>query len=163
MKVFKNIAIAVIASLILFSCSVGVKKDLMTGLNVKYDGFTVEGSYLVKDNKQTSEVTVKPGQDVSMVFTGITGFKAVDGKVFPGASIFVTDTKGKTILEIADLFSQYDSTGVDPKMVQEALSIKFTAPSVGIEKGEIYDWKSKVWDKKGKSTLTSEIKLNAEF
>ncbi len=163
MKVFKNISVALITSLIVISCSVGVKKDLMSGLSVKYDGFTVEGSYLVKDNKQTSDITVKPGQDISMVFTGITGFKEVEGKVFPGASIFVTNTKGKTILEITDLFSQYDSTGVDPKMVKEALSIKFTAPALGIEKGEKYNWQSKVWDKKGKSTLTSQVQLDAEF
>ncbi|MEO6303150.1 MAG: hypothetical protein ABIP51_08245 [Bacteroidia bacterium] len=159
MNKIKTITSVIVVSLLLIACSVGVKKDLMSGLSIKYDGFAVGNSFLVKDNQKTTDVKIKPGQDISVVFTGITGFKEIDGKVYPGASIVVVDSKGKTVLDIADLFSSYDSTGVDTKMVQEALSIKFTAPPTGSEKGEIYSWKSKVWDKKGKSTLDCELQL----
>lgn len=159
----KNIFSALIfALLLLVSCSVGVKKDLLSGLSIKYNGFAVQESYLVKNNKQTTDVKIKPGEKISLVFTGVTGFKEIDGKSYPGASIMVIDSKGKTVLEVADLFASYDSTGVGSKLVEEALSIEFTAPTTGSEKGDTYNWKSRVWDKKGTSELTCELNLEVD-
>jgi len=138
---------------------VGVKKDLLTGLSIKYNGFTVEESFLAKGSNKTTDVKIKPGEKISLVFTGVTGFKEIEGMAYPGASIMVVDSKGKTVLEVTDLFASYDSTGVGTKLVEEALSIEFTAPSTGSEKGDTYNWKSRVWDKKGTSELTCELQL----
>ncbi len=152
----------IMALLLAFSCSVGVKKDLLSGLSIKYNGFTVAESYLVKNDKRTTDVKIKGGEKMSLVFTGVSGFKAVEGMAYPGASILVVDNKGKTVLDIADLFSSYDSTGVETKLVEEALSIEFTAPTEGSEKGDKYTWKSRVWDKKGTSEITCELQLEVD-
>jgi len=163
MKRTKIIATLAISALILVvSCSVGVKKDLLSGLTVKYNGFTVGNSYLVKDSKKTTDVKIQPGKVISLVFSDIGGFAELEGKAYPGASILVTDSKGKIVLDVADLFSSYDSTGVDVALVKQALSIDFTAPASGFEKGETFSWKSKVWDKKGKATLDCELQLELE-
>ncbi|MBA3683472.1 MAG: hypothetical protein H0W73_20245 [Bacteroidetes bacterium] len=159
----KNIlGLMIIALLLTISCSVGVKTDLLTGLSIKYNGFSVANSFLAKGNKKTTDVKIKPGEKISLVFTGISGFKTIEGMAYPGASIVVTDSKGKIVLDIADLFSAYDSTGVDVKLAGEALTIDFTAPLTGSEKGDKYNWKSRVWDKKSTSELTCELQLEVE-
>ncbi len=163
MKKNKNIfGLLIMALLVSVSCSVGVKKDLLSGLSIKYNGFAVENSFLVKNDKKTTDVKIKPGEKMTVFFTGISGFNSVEGMAYPGASILVVDSKGKTVLDVADLFSDYDSTGVDVKTAEEGLSIEFTAPASGSEKGDIYNWKSKIWDKKGKSELTCELELEVE-
>ena len=159
-KIMATLAIS--ALLLVISCSVGAKKDLLSGLSIKYNGFTVGNSYLVKDNKQTTDVKIQPGKVISLVFSDLGGFTELEGKAYPGASILVTDSKGKTVLDMPDLFTQYDSTGVDIALVKQALSIDFTAPASGYEKGETFTWKSKVWDKKGKSELNADLQLELE-
>ncbi|MBL7921427.1 MAG: hypothetical protein JNJ40_14005 [Bacteroidia bacterium] len=161
-KTKTKLSLLVIALLMAFSCSVGVKKDLLSGLSIKYNGFTVADSYLVKGDKRTTDVKIKPGEKLSLVFTGVSGFKAVEGMAYPGASILVVDNKGKTVLDIPDLFSSYDSTGVETKLAEEALSIEFTAPTEGSVKGDKYTWKSRVWDKKGTSEITCELQLEVD-
>ena len=138
------------------------KKDLITGLNISYNGFTIGSSFLAKGKNKTTDVKIKPGENISLVFTEIGGFKDVEGKAYPGASIIVTDSKGKTVLDNPDLFSHYDSTGVDIALVKEALSIEFSVPTTGYEKGEVFFWKSKIWDKKSKSELNCDLKLEVE-
>lgn len=155
-------SLLVVALLLAVSCSVGVKTDLLTGLNIKYNGFSVGNSFLAKGNKKTTDVKIKPGEKISLVFTGISGFKSIEGVAYPGASILITDSKGKTVLDIPDLFSSYDSTGVDVKLAEEALSIDFTAPASGSEKGDKYNWKSRVWDKKSTSEITCTLQLEVE-
>lgn len=138
--------------------SKGIKKDLMTGLSVTYDGFTIDEAVLLDSNGQTlSSNQVGLESKIKIKITGLDGFHAINGQVFPGASILVTDTNQVAILDEKELFSEYDSTGCS---IEDSRTITLSV-TVGdpMQEGNLYIWKSRVWDKKGKAYLD----INQEF
>lgn len=84
------------------------------------------------------------------------GWTDANGKVFPGASEKIETNDGKVVLDEADLFSAY-TEGVDAK---DAQYITLSAVITKLDK--LYDYfvvNFKVWDKKGKASVTGSYKL----
>ena len=140
--------------------SVGTKTDALTGLKTSYKGLAVDDSYLVLDGAKLTAKDVPLGSEVVMVFTGVENFTSEEGMTFPGASMLVTGPEGEVLLEMDDLFSRYDSTGVSKEDAATlSLSLSFGDPMV---KGEAYTWESRIWDKKGDGEIKATVRLTAK-
>ena len=152
------IAIAGLA-LAVTGCQVGVNKDLTTGLSYAYKGLGAEEVFLSKDNQVFKSTDFQLGSRIVMHFSGVSGFKAVEGKVYPGMSIRVTDSAGAAVIDAPDLFTQYDAEGLDPEVAAE-LSGNITIGTPMVNGGE-YLWEVKVWDKKGDGTINASMNFTA--
>jgi hypothetical protein len=153
-----------LAVLALAACSVkfsaGVKKDLMTGLKVTNSGLSLEEAVLASGEKRLSKGEAELGTKVKIVFTGVSGFTAKDGKVFPGASLKVTGPDGAVILENEDMYAKYSETGVTEEQASE-LSVALTMGDP-MEAGKAYHCAARVWDKNSTGQINAEVDLTAK-
>ncbi len=151
---------ALIAFLVLFGCNVAVgsETDLSTGLNVSNSGLSFDDSYLTVDGVKITSNKVDFGKSVKLVFTGLDGFKKVDGNIFLDASMKVTSPSGELIVDQTNMFSAYQTTGVNPSIIAKGLSLTFTtgAPMVS---GETYLWEAKVWDLKSDGMVNATVSI----
>jgi hypothetical protein len=118
------------------------------GIQLDVKGFTVKSAYLVfEDQKRVpADNKIDLNQQVSMRIILTTGFKEIDGKVFPGGSEKIVLSTGDVILESNDLFTAYDAVGVSPA---DAKYITMKAVITEIkDKNNAVIVSVKVWDKK---------------
>ncbi len=141
----------------LSTCNVGVNKDLLTGLTYSYKGLSLEDAYLTIDNDELKTNEVQYGKRVNIVLTGIKGYELDNGKVKIGCKIVVNNNEGEAVLSEDDAFSASYAGGLAP----EDAEVLSTALTVGkpLEIGNEYTWKSLFWDKNGKGTINTEIKI----
>jgi hypothetical protein len=140
--------------------SVGTKTDALTGLKINYKGLSVDDAYLVLDGSKLTSKSVPLGSEVVMYFTGVENFTSESGMTYPGASMLITGPDGFVLLDVEDLFSQYDGTGISKEDAAAlSLSLSFGSP---MEPGTAYTWKSRIWDKKGDGEIQAAVKLTAE-
>jgi len=141
----------------MISCNVGVKKDLNTGLKITNNGLTYDVSYLSFANQKTTDNEFPLDTTIDLIIGGIKGYTEKDSMVYIGASLSVFDKENKQILNYPDLFSDYETTGVTPAQAEAiTLTLRTGKPMVA---GESYIWKSKIWDKKGKGEINSEVEI----
>ncbi len=148
-----------LAALVAAGCSVqfsvGTKKDLATGLSASWKGLSLEAAQLVVDGQALSSNEVELGKKAVIRLSGVGGFKARGDKVFPGASMLVTDAAGGTVLDVKDLFETKAQEGVsvgDAEVI--TLSLNTGDP---MTKGAVYHWVARVWDKNGKGEINAKI------
>jgi len=141
----------------LSTCNVGVNKDLLTGLTYSYKGLSLEDAYLTVDNNELKTNEIQYGKKVNIVLTGVKGYELDKGKVKIGCKIVVNDNEGKTVLSADDVFTASYEGGLNP----EDAEVLSTALTVGkpLEIGKEYTWTSLFWDKNGKGTITTEMKI----
>ncbi len=141
----------------LSTCNVGVNKDLLTGLTYSYKVLSLEDVYLTVDNDELKTNEIEYGKKVNIVLTGVKGFELDEGKVKIGCKIVVNNNEGKTVLSADDAFAASYEGGLDP----EDAEVLSTGLTIGkpLEIGKEYTWKSLFWDKNGKGTITTEIKI----
>jgi hypothetical protein len=141
----------------LSTCNVGVNKDLLTGLTYSYKGLSIEDAYLTVDNDELKTNEIEYGKKVNIVLTGVKGYELGNGKVKIGCKIDVSNTEGKSVLSADDAFAASYEGGLAP----EDAEVLSTALTVGkpLEIGKEYTWKSLFWDKNGKGTIATEIKI----
>ena len=75
-----------------------------------------------------------------------TGFKEIDGKVFPGGSEKIVLSTGDVILASNDLFTAYDAVGVSP-VDAKYITMKAVITEIK-DKNNAVIVSVKVWDKK---------------
>jgi hypothetical protein len=156
MKILKNLS-SLFLVLIVAGCSVGVKKDLLTGLKVSNQGLGLEDAYLAVNSQKATSSEFPLNEVVDLVITGVDGYKEKEGRVYLGASMVLTDSKQDTVVNYPDLFAAYDSAGILPVDVKQVtLSLTIGSPMV---QGEKYLWKSRVWDKNGKGEIVAETEI----
>lgn len=155
----KNIdtVLSIIVIAVLSSCSVGVNKDLLTGLSYSYKGLSVEDAYLSVDNKKYTSNEIEYGKKVFVVLTGVQGYKLSNGKVKIGCRINVADSEGNVVLSNEDAFASLSEEGYDPAEA-EVLNASLTV-GTPLEVGKEYDWEVLFWDKNGEGTINTEIKV----
>jgi hypothetical protein len=159
MKTF-NILIVCFIAFAMTSCNTGVKKDLNSGLKITNNGLSYGETYLTLDGQKTTDTEFPLNTNIFQIVNGISGFVDKDNFVFLGASITVYDKNNKEVVNYPDLFAGYDSTGVTPEQAEVVtLSLKTGNPMIA---GESYTWKSRIWDKKGKGEINSEIEITVK-
>jgi hypothetical protein len=158
MKTFSRLLFLGVVITILSSCEAGVKKDFTTGLKVTNNGLSYNDSYLLADGKKTSGSEFSLNTGLELHIEGVSGYTEENGVVFIGASMSVIDDKNTEILHYPDLFADYDSIGIssfDAKMI--TLSFNTGDP---LEPGHKYIWKTRLWDKKGKGEIVTEMEIS---
>jgi len=152
----KKSVIILLMAFIFNACnfSVGTFKDLSTGLKLSNNGLSYTEGYLSMDNAKLSSNEFPLNKVVYLFFDGVEGFTEAEGKVYPGASLVITDEMDNKILEVADLFEQYAESGLS---IEDSKSISLSITTGNpMEAGKKYLWKSKIWDKKGQGTIEAE-------
>jgi hypothetical protein len=139
--------------------SAGTRKDLMSGMSINYNGFSVGESYLVNgQNQKTTSNEVAVGETIALVVEGIDGYELKEGRSFPVLDLLVTDMDGNTALKGDDVLGTQAGEGVDPN---DAAILRGTI-TVGapMKSGETYHAKMKIWDKlKPESVINLEVDL----
>ncbi len=160
MKILSYFLLPILCST-LFACSggfsKGVKKDLGTGLSASYNGFTLNDIYIVLDGKKAPNNKIPMGKKILVEAAGVDYYEVVNGKVFPGCSIILTDKAGKELLNLADAFEDLDG-GIDAK---EA-SVLDASLNTGepMEVGQTYLLKVRFYDKKKKENeIVAQVEL----
>lgn len=147
--------------LLLFACSggfsKGVKKDLGTGLSAAYNGFTLSDIYIVMDGKKASNNKIPLGKKIYVEAAGVDFYEVVDGKVFPGCSIILTDKAGKELLNLPDAFSDLNA-GINAKDAGMLDATLNTGDPMQV--GQTYLLKVRFFDKKKKeSEIVAQVEL----
>jgi len=130
------------------------------GISVIAKGFDVKDAYLVFNDRtlvpENDSVNLK--QQVNLTLVIGSGFKAINGKVFPGGSEKILWSNGEQLLESGDVFKAYDSTGVN-KVYANAIVLKAVITEVN-DKRDWFTVSFKVWDKKNTANeITGSYKL----
>lgn len=139
--------------IILNSCNQSVNKDLITGASSRGNGIGCDDVFIeVNGNiKKTNEFIY--GDKVNFLFNNISGLKYVDGKVFPGLSMYIVKNKKDTLLSADDLFKNLkDGTDLSPLQLKAKLTARL--PHKNNEKYQVL---IKIWDKKGTGTFSYEM------
>lgn len=140
--------------------SKGINKDFKTGISVSNDGLTFEEYYLSVDGERLDNNKVQVGDKVYLNFAGVDGFAEVDGAVFPGVSMLVTDRDGNQVIQESDLFAEYNAKGVDPADAKDlSVSLMIGEPMIA---GETYNWKVKFWDKKETGEIRADLDIEVK-
>jgi len=159
-KLIPSVPVLLILALFLFlGCTSGTSTNLNTGQQTKNVGLSFDETYLsVNDTKlNTNEVTL--GDIVKLNFIGLTGFNEVDGKIYPGMSMDVTDSNGGSILSLPNMTSDYSLNGTNPNTIFEKISLSLTT-GLPMEVGQTYQVKIAMWDTKAASSyLESTVNI----
>lgn len=124
------------------------------------NGLSIEKKSLKgEDDVEISKAEFKMGSKIVLFLTGAKGFTLENEVIFIGCSMKVeeVDTK-QIILNEDDLFANYEKSGVSPELVKEGVqnSLQVGKP---MKIGGVYEWHSRVWDKKGKGEILVNIKF----
>ncbi len=124
--------------------------------NIRYDELYL---FSRKHSKVITDNTLNAGEDIYMLFEGISGFVVEKNMVYPGLSVQVKDQTGAVVMNYADLFADLSEAGIPAPDLSELVSAQLTFPATMREsraKCEVT-----VWDKKGdgKVKATTEIEL----
>lgn len=142
------------------SCSVGVKKDLMTKLTVTNKGLSLGEAYLTSDGQKLETNEFVLGQKIKIQLEGVEGFTLKDGMAFPGASLLVEDKEGNVVLEKNDLFAELAETGV------KAEDAKYLAATLDVgspmEVGKTYIFTAHFWDINSEGEITCELEYTVK-
>jgi hypothetical protein len=147
----KNILAALLLILTLTSCNVGVKKDLISGLNISNNGLSVEDAYLTVDSKKVSS-SVPYGSTVILTIIGADGFTLKDGKAYPDASITVKTKTGETVASLTGLFDELAATGLDAGEMKKGVTLSLVCQDP-LKMNEEYLCEFELKDKNGKGTI----------
>ena len=93
-------------------------------ISVATESLEAKYIYITNEKGAVPGNEVRYGEKLRFNYQGISGFSVKQGKVYPGASIVVVDSSGKTVLEYTDLFAAY-ADGVNPEAAR-SLSLSLT-------------------------------------
>ncbi|MBS1511949.1 MAG: hypothetical protein JST86_13965 [Bacteroidetes bacterium] len=130
-----------------------VNNPYSNGIKIEAKGFNIKESYLVFEDERRVPAgnKVEINQQVNLRIILNTGFKEINGKVFPGGSEKLELSTGELILDTKDLFTAYDQTGVSPA---DAKYITLKSKITDIkDKSNFVIVNFRIWDKKSDDNL----------
>jgi hypothetical protein len=135
--------------------SVNKNEDLKTEtVNTSFNEiylFSQEKSKVLNSTKISFE------DNIYIIIEGLKGFREENGMVFPGLSLKGTDADGRVILDYADLFAEYDASGVNIDDFATRVSSHFKVS--GSLLSNPVRTEMLVWDKKS----DAKIKIITDF
>ncbi len=128
-------------------------KDLTTGAYSKGDGIGCDDIVIQVNGANENRNQFVYGERVNFVFENVTGLKRKNGKVSPGLSLYVLDSKKDTVLSHFDLLADLKK-GTDKFPLE--INANFIAAFPRQDK-ENYTVFIKIWDKKGEGTFQYQM------
>jgi hypothetical protein len=159
-----------------FNCSAGSDKAVKTktvtseenttlsGATIKNDvdieatGVKIAEVYLMDDDRNyLPENVAKLNEKIHLVIKADTGWVKEKGLSFLGASERISTSTGKVIVDAADIFKEYEATGLPADKANIiSLSARITEADPGLEDFVV---QFRVWDKKGKGEVKGKYKF----
>jgi hypothetical protein len=149
------LALVLLAGGCLLAC--GTKTDTSTGMRTSSTGLSCSDATVTIDGMRLASNDIPMGTKIVLRYDGVKGFKKLNGRVYPGASMSVIGPGGTAIGEFADLFGAYAAAGMEPKKAGR-ISVTLTTGKPMKFHAE-YTWKVRVWDRKGRGEIVSEMKI----
>lgn len=128
-----------------------------TGLKASYRNLEASGVRLVMNEEVLNHTDIPIGEKFYIVNEGVKGLSVREGKVSVGCSLLITDEQGKSVLEVADLFSGNDVFN------EKEVDYLRCGVSTGLpmESENHYHVKAKFWDKYGDGYLENTVTFRA--
>lgn len=137
--------------------SVGIKKDLSTGLTSTYKNMEPEKVFLVMNDEVLNHTDIPLGEKFFVINENVEGLKEKEGKVSVGCSLKITDSKGKILLDEKDLFQ-----GEDVFKTEDARMLRCTVTTGSpMEWEEKYEVLVRFWDKYGDGNIENKVSIRA--
>jgi hypothetical protein len=154
----KTLLSSILIAGVLAGCnfSKSVKKDLVSGLSARGNVLTCADVYLNINNERTTRNSFNYGEMVYLIFSDMKGFTRENGNVFPSMDIIVTGDAGDTVLQAADLYSEY-TEGMNYSPLELTADLTVAAP---IRSGKEYAMTVNIIDKKGPGTYSSKMNFS---
>lgn len=148
----------ILISALLTGCqfSKSVKKDLLSGLTSSGNVLTCNDVYITVGEERTARNSFVFGEVFFLNYDDVQGFTKENGNVFPGMELVVTSEVGDTMLYAEDLYAD-DINGVNYSPLRLISDITVATP---MHSGNTYLLHSRIWDKKGSGTYSSDFKFN---
>ena len=159
-----------------FNCSIGESKPVKARTVSSGDSTTLSGAvikndidleatavkvsqvYLLDANKNLLEENItRVNEKIYVVIKTDTGWVKENGKSYIGASERILTSAGRVIVDAADIFLDYESSGIpadDAGLI--SLSAVITQADPGLENFTV---QFRVWDKKGKGEIKGKYKF----
>lgn len=156
----KNLFFAFLIIFITFACDTkkSVHKDLITGLSTEGDGLSCEEVTILSDDKSVQRSSFYFGEEITINFKNIEGFKGKDGKIFPGMSIVISDKNNDTIIKSDDAYQKYsEGISLSPVILKSELTL-----ARPIHSGKNYSLSINIWDKKGSGKFFAEMNFDVK-
>jgi hypothetical protein len=120
---------------------------------VKSEGVSYNDIYLFSSTEKTLMATkIKLNEKYYMIFEGIKGFKAEEGKVKVGMSVNATDANGAVVINAEDLFGDEE---FDEKDLTEQISTNVVFTDANVVNPILC--KVVIWDKKSDAKITASV------
>lgn len=149
--------IIILITILLNACQFNqsTKKDLLTGASSRGNGLGSDDVQIEINGKTENRNTYVFGEKVNFIFNDIKGLKEIDGKTYPGMSIYIVKDKD-TLLSEDDLIDPLeDGTNLSPLL----LKTHFIAALPITDNYKVY---INIWDKKGDGTFKFEMPFEVE-
>lgn len=143
---------------ILFACSgvsVGIKKDLNTGMVTTNRGMQAASAKMMMNDETMTEAVVPLGESFFIVNEGVEGLTVKDNKVSVGCSLQITDKSGQVLLSEADLFKGNDVFDKDKAGYLRCI-VNTGKP---MQKNEQYNISVVFTDKYGKGSVDNKVTI----
>lgn len=137
--------------------SVGVKKDLSTGLTASYHNIEPEKVMLVMNNEVLNHTDIPLGESFQIINDNVKGLKEKDGKISVGCSLIIKDKNGKELLNEPDLLK--GEAGIFSKDITYLKCTVNTGEPMQWE--ETYAVNVTFWDKNGTGKIENIVNIRA--
>lgn len=137
--------------------SVGVKKDLNTGLTAKYTNIEPEKVMLVMNDEVLNHTDIPLGESFQLINDNVKGLKEKDGKVSVGCSLVIKDKNGKELLNEPDLLKG-DAGIFNKDITYLKCTVNTGAP---MQWEETYAVNVTSWDKNGTGKIENTVDIKA--
>jgi hypothetical protein len=125
-------------------------------LKVQENGLTATQKGITSEYGRVVNAEAPLGGQIGLLLYGLTGFREVDGKVYPGAKVELFDpNSGSAVYQSEDVFAKQDSQ-IDP---EQAKTMRIFLSPEKSESGKQYLWKFQIWDKQSDAKFLAEILL----
>lgn len=128
-------------------------------IDVEASGVKISEVYLMDaDNNYMDENVTRLNEKIYLVIKADTGWVKENDLSFIGASERISTSSGRVIVDAADIFKDYETTGLPADKAHLInLSALITEVDPGIENFVV---QFKVWDKKGKGEVKGKYKFS---
>ena len=179
-KLCYTILLATLLASCKFNCSVGESKPgvktksvssadetTLTGAVIKNDieleatGVKLKEAYLLDADKNLlTENVTRVGNKIYIVIKTDTGWTKENTKSFIGVAERISTSGGKVVLDAADIFKDYETTGLD---ADDCKLITISAVITNVVAGaENFVVQFRVWDKKGNGEVKGKYKFSVK-